>query len=275
MLPTTQQIKWRSFLSPTADKIRRYGGLIEKVNITNGFIACPFTFPKFATSNGTPWGKRFHSSYLKGFARLMAHKRIRMTYIASAPIEEEHETIITQAGGIVVETPLLLSANNVVGTAVRECKKAGKAMVELFDSDTIIDITVADIVTNRRLPQRVQVVGTTTNNLRATIEAATANIQCDLTFRSSPHLHDPGLTPKTIVKVTGKSNAIADFVKQKFAVKPSQPYLSFVVVGRHDNFSGGFETRVHNFLDSIGKSIERAPLADIELVFVDYATPSH
>jgi hypothetical protein len=75
------------------------------------------------------------------------------------------------------------------------------------------------------------------------------------------------------VDLTGKMNAIDEFVGQEFPLKQSVPYLSIVVVGRHDNFSNGFEFRTQNFLDSLGKGLDRVPLADIELVFVDYATP--
>jgi hypothetical protein len=49
------------------------------------------------------------------------------------------------------------------------------------------------------------------------------------------------------------------------------PYFSIVVVDRHDNFSKGFEVRAQNFLDTINGHLSAVPLADIEVVFVDYA----
>jgi hypothetical protein len=252
--------------------------IIEKVNITHGFVACPMALPKFASSNGVPWGKGFHSSYLKGFGRLMAQKRAPFTYVASSPIEGEHEAIVWQAGGAVVEAPLLLSPNNIVGNAVRECKKAGRSTIEMLDNETISDITADDVADflvrsiDGPLPQRVQIVGTKTNSLRTTIEAAVAGVRCDLTFQPSPHFHEVSEIPKTIVKLVGNPNAIGDFVKQEFAVKTREPYVSIVVVGRSD--ADGFEQRAQHFLDSIGNGLTRAPLADIELVFIDYATPA-
>ena len=54
---------------------------------------------------------------------------------------------------------------------------------------------------------------------------------------------------------------------------PNEPYLSIVVVGRHDNFSKGFEERAQNFLDTIAEHSKKLPLANFEIVFVDYGTP--
>ena len=54
---------------------------------------------------------------------------------------------------------------------------------------------------------------------------------------------------------------------------PNEPYLSIVVVGRHDNFSKGFEERAQNFLDTIADHSRKLPLANFEIAFVDYGTP--
>lgn len=53
----------------------------------------------------------------------------------------------------------------------------------------------------------------------------------------------------------------------------NKPYVSIVVVGRHDGFSKGFEKRAQTFLDAIGDVTDEVPLASYEIVFVDYATP--
>jgi hypothetical protein len=255
--------------------------LVEKVNVTGVIVTCPMVLPKFATSNGTPWGKKYHTSYLKGIGRVAGSKNARLVYVAPAPIEKDHEAIVTTAGGVVIETPILLSSNNIIGKTVRECAKEKKSTVEIEGVEEVGDLSVDDVADyvvaklgKVEFEHRLRIVSEKRAGLRETIETAVQDLQCNLSFRKSPHEHEVSQEPKTKVVLTGESNAISAFSKEKFPLKASQPYLSFVVVGRHDNFSGGFENRVQNFIDSLGKGLERAPLADIELLFVDYATPS-
>jgi hypothetical protein len=58
------------------------------------------------------------------------------------------------------------------------------------------------------------------------------------------------------------------------AVGPSPPYCSIVLTGKNDNYGGGFLDRAQTFLNRLSESLEKEPLADIELVYVDYATAS-
>ncbi|KAH0791394.1 Methyltransferase FkbM family [Histomonas meleagridis] len=50
-------------------------------------------------------------------------------------------------------------------------------------------------------------------------------------------------------------------------------YCSIVVPGRNDKYGIGFENRLQNFLNAIEYGIKTVPLADVEVIFVDYATP--
>jgi hypothetical protein len=251
------------------------GILIERVNLTRAILACPMTLPKFARTDGTASARRTHSTFLRGFGRVMLRRGVPFVYVASGPIEKDHVALVAEFGGKVVQTPLLLSDNNILGQTVRECRKAGQSWVEVSEDAEVSSLTVEDVaeyVLKGSIPDRAELLGGETANLRRTIAKMAG--ECNVSFRNSPRKPEPSTENWTRVLLEPKPKALSDFMQRDFPLKKgTPPYLSIVVVGRHDNFSGGFETRTQNFIDSIGRGLERAPLADIELVFVDYATP--
>ena len=65
----------------------------------------------------------------------------------------------------------------------------------------------------------------------------------------------------------------SEFKNYRIQLIKERPYLSIVVVGRHDGYSNNFEERSQNFINQIGYCKELVPTANIEIIIVDEATP--
>lgn len=68
---------------------------------------------------------------------------------------------------------------------------------------------------------------------------------------------------------------INNFIKKSQVSKKEKeiPYITFVVAGRNDNYSGNFKKRIQNMFESISSGIEKYPGCNVEVVFVSYRNP--
>jgi hypothetical protein len=125
---------------------------------------------------------------------------------------------------------------------------------------------------------RFTIVGNTNVSVKEAVRIAldAAGLgRCNVEFRPFPHSVER-LPPGNHHAVVGEEDAdVQSMIRQSFTdfSRPERdsPYFSIVVVGRRDNFSTGFEARARNFLTALQLHIKKVPLADAEVVFVDYA----
>ena len=255
--------------------------LLDYFNISRAIITCPEVLPKYSTTDGAKFSKKFHSSYLKGLFRILKSKSIPFVYAAPDPIDEQYDVIVSNYGGKLVTYPMLMSHHSLISKSIRECQRTGKSRIEIYDTELVSDLSanvVAEYLINSQienLPPRVNLRGSTLLSIRDVFEKIKETQQCKIDIVSSPHSMKSSTQEFSQVKLKGSPSLINEAIKKK-KIYDSQDdvYLTITVVGRHDNFSNGFEDRTQNFLNAIGKGLERHPLANIELVFVDYSTPS-
>jgi hypothetical protein len=253
--------------------------LLQYINITKAIVACPPVYPRFCETNGASWVNRLHSTYLKGFGKLMRSKKIPWVYVVPGPIETEHEDLVKEGAGQLILTPNLASDDSILARAVRECAVSGASTVELRKNERITGLTPYDVARivipklKKPIPgSKFRIDVQTDYDLKTAIEKATPG--CDLKIKPFQHIGQYSTQKMEKIKHQVSEDQFRQFAARKFEAKnKSDVYLSIVVVGRHDNFSNGFESRTQNFLDYLGIAMERIPLARIELLFVDYATP--
>jgi hypothetical protein len=264
-----QSIDWSS---PDSEAI------VRSVNIAKAIVVCPMVLPSFASSDGAGWARRSHLAFLNGLAQLFQNRSVPFLHVTNRLAENEQIDVVDQFGGKSIIVPNLLSSNSNLASALRQCQKTQNATVELTGRDDVTDLTVEDAATFVASvfetdfgPGTIELSGNSTSDLKKTLSSATQN--CSIHYHKSTHHYKPATLASGKIQVSKSPTALSDFLNKSFSPRfQKDPYLSIVVVGRHDNWSNGFENRSQAFLDALGWSLARVPLADVELVFVDYAT---
>jgi hypothetical protein len=203
--------------------------------------------------------------------------------------------VVLKNGGIILDVPVLIDSlafhdlENPMIRAVRECRISGRSFIEHAPGTTVHSLTADEVSefiqkqlegeTHRR-PARSALCGNTNMTIPEAVKLAVSAAgfePCNLSFAEYPHQIQklPRTAPQTTI---GRPDANATaMIMRSFCnfSRPEQetPYFSIVMVGRHDNFSKGFERRAQHSLDAIDSHLATVPLAKVELVFVDYATP--
>ncbi|OHT16800.1 hypothetical protein TRFO_12866 [Tritrichomonas foetus] len=253
--------------------------ILEHVNISRAIVTCPMDFPKYSTTDGLQSVKKSYGIYIRGLFRYFQFRKIPFILAIPDPVEGEHETVSTMFEGKIVKFPLLMGPDSLVSHTMKECAISGKSRIEIRGNVSFCELTadqVADyLIENNKIPMRTHIIGSMSLSPQEILERINKeNPKCNVTIVDSPHSSNKSPLTYTKVTLSGSQDEITKSLQQTDSSDTENPYLSIVVVGRHDNFSNGFETRTQNFINSIGKGLERHPLANIELVFVDYATPS-
>jgi hypothetical protein len=138
--------------------------------------------------------------------------------------------------------------------------------VKIESEGDVSDLTsddVADYVLNNldndKLPGRVDLFGSHPKNLKKAVEEMMRNSRCSVTFHESPHRYGPDFSERTTVVLTPNSE-----IGRQNLPPPDSPYLSVVVA------VGDFLNNPEHFINAVGRGISRYPLADVELIIVDY-----
>jgi hypothetical protein len=151
---------------------------------------------------------------------------------------------------------------NVVYHTLADCENGNHSIIEVRPADAIESVTADKIALHLINGSKLEKTG---DSVSAAAIAAffSEQLKCEITFRRS----DPDSPAVATVPA---------FIKniRHLRVPKEKPYLSIVVVGRHDGFSKGFELRAQLFLDCLSVSASLVPSANFELIFVDYATPT-
>jgi hypothetical protein len=173
--------------------------------------------------------------------------------------------------------------------AVRECRISGKTFIETYPKAAVHSFTAneASKFVRHQIKHlddlrkgRFGIFGASSLPVEEAVKVAlnaSGFGSCQATFATYPHtVYEVPETHHTAM-VGPPDGDVRAMIAEAFGnfsrPEKDSPYFSIVVVGRHDNFSKGFEERAQHFLDTIDHHIEKVPLADVEIVFVDYATP--
>lgn len=252
--------------------------LFADLSVSDAIVTCPMVYPRYSHSDGLSYVRKIHSNYLRGIGRAMSNRQIPWTLVVEEPLEKEHGDIAREFGGRVIMTSPMAT---LPWRAAKECAKVGKSTVELKGYEMYSEITPSDVAVfvvqnlkNKDYGNSIHLVGEKEFKMRDVFEKW-PDSRCVVTVKPLPHRSEP-YKPENVVSLHGNGGQFGKEEVERARVENvhrDHPYLSFVVVGRHDNFSNGFENRLQNFINSLGRGLERIPLADIELVVVDYATP--
>lgn len=277
------------FSSPDAEIV------FENVTIAKAFITYQPPLTRHATTDGSQYLNRITTSYVNKLTDFLNRRGVPFVFAPTGPISEETMAAALKNGGCVVELPFLIDSmafhdlENPMMRAVRECRQSGRTILDVFPGATVHSMTAdeASKFVRKQIKHdddlkkgRFRIYGSTNVSVKEAVKIALEAAgygQCHTLFREYPHKIEELPPPTHTAMVGGEETDVRAMIKRAFEsfTRPEsdKPYFSIVVVGRHDNFSAGFEKRAQNFLDTIDSHLGTVPLANIELIFVDYATP--
>ena len=237
---------WIDFMDQTFQKVMNY------VNIEQ-IILCT-SIPSYSHSQNQEKAKKHvHKQEIKFANSLMNWTKINSIplFFISLPNNENMKNILSEKGAYIIEIPYFVDyemyydENNVLVHQISKMLARNEPLIDNeFDISNISSFTSKDL--SQLILDKIE-----KKNLYTKIE--TSNV----------------VTEEQLETI--KENVKIHFDKMRNIKR--NPYLSIVIVGRNDNFSKGFEKRAQNFLSVIENYTYEVPLADFEIVFVDYATP--
>jgi hypothetical protein len=269
--------------------------LFEDIPLRRAFVVYQPPLSRHARTDGAEELGAIAAEYVRGLTEFLNAREVPFVFAPVAPMSEEVLATALKNGGCVVEVPNLVDhlafhdLENPMIRAVRECRISGRSFIEHAPGATVDSFTANEVskFVRRQIKDendlrkgRFAIHGNTNvtveQAVRIAVDAAGFGT-CNLSFAPYPH-RIPKVSDTNHQAIVGASDAnVTAMIAQSFRdfsrQEKDSPYFSIVVVGRHDNFSKGFEDRAQNFLDTIDCHLQSVPLADIEIVFVDYATP--
>lgn len=269
---------------------------LENVTIKQAFIIYQPPYTRHSTTDGSAELDSISTKYIEELSSYLNDRDIPFVFAPVSPISEDTISVALRYGACVVEVPYLVDKNafydleNPTMRAVRECRISGKSDIEIFDNEMTYHSITADEASkfvrhqikyeNDLKKGRFAIYGSSNISVEKAVKLAVkaAGLEkCDLKFHKTHHKIQklPETNHKALV---GEDNDdIEKMITDEFSnfnrtEKPGV-YLSIVVCGKHDNsISSTFIQRSAKFLKRINDAIERVPLANIEIIFVDYAT---
>ncbi|OHT03340.1 hypothetical protein TRFO_29259 [Tritrichomonas foetus] len=266
----------------------------ENVTIKQAFIVYQPPLTHHSTTDGSQDLNDIATNYIRGITSFLNDREIPFVFAPVSPISEETMTTALRNGGCVVEVPYLVDKDafydleNPTMRAVRECRISGRTDIEIIPTKSYHSIRADDaskfVRHQIKYPDdikrgRFAIYGASNITIEEAVKTAVkaANLDhCDLHFHQTPHKIDEFPETQHKALIGEEDDNVTQMLMTEFSgfnrTEKETKYFSFVIVGRHDNFSKGFERRAQNFLDRISGALEKVPLADIEIIFVDYAT---
>jgi len=180
----------------------------------------------------------------------------------------------------VVDSKNQLDVENPLVRMVRECKQFGKTNILHHSGYSIQSVTPEEIVDytlsmiKRGSKSKTIITGYSSMTLDESVEiVASLYPKCQITQENGVNLDNLKARGINTI-IIGKKRNISMLIKKEFSdyyVEPlKSPYLSIVVAGRNDKFYGGFAHILQKYINQIGRSLSIVPLADIEIIVVDY-----
>lgn len=261
--------------------------ILEQINITRAIVTCPFSLAQYSTTDGFHPQRRDHAAYLRNMFRTFKSRSIPYVYAYSGPSDNEFDLIAQMFEGQTLRFPHLIGDYSKIANVAKQCKATNKAHVEIFPEEKVCGVTpdqVAEyLIRTETITKRPGIKTANVKSITEVLQSLQKALpNCKIDMINSPHQATARYLTHSTIELHSDGNSIDKYIEHLASLpeKPrnnghiDDPYVSLCVVGRHDNFSNFFEQRTQNFIDSVALGLERFPLARVELVFVDYATPS-
>jgi hypothetical protein len=230
-------------------------------------------------SDGGAYIEAQNAGYLRAVDALLGAHGIPVTFIASPPHFAVYEEFAARARVVflphVVDSRQPSDTENLVLRGCRECLRENRTTVEQFDSERISNLDIDQVAGWLMANFAVGFFRIDGNDSLAVRQLTLSS--CDIQFRKSPHVFTRSNPLRNITQITFKNVLSARQLIRETLLKVTHfnpVYLSIVITGRNDDYGTGFLNRAQNFLNHLAESLSRVPLADIEIIWVDYATPS-
>jgi hypothetical protein len=237
-------------------------------------IDAPLLF-RHSKSDGADYIESMSRAYIQNMNAFFAKRNIEVIYVVSPPHFSFYSAL--SATSKVVLLPYLIDSHqssdseNIILRASRECFRRSASTVEYFSDESLTNLDLdaaAGFILASFGPGLFRMEGNDSLSVR---DLQVPN--CSLSFVRSPHIFRSVATKAGSVVIPNGRPA-GKLVAEAFerTTHFNSIYLSIVVTGGHIGTDEGFLARVQTFFNHIGEGLLRIPLADIELVFVDYAT---
>lgn len=230
------------------------------------FIHRPIMFKSYNES----YIQDLNQNYLENAHRLITHRQIPVVYIAPPPHFDFYQNLSNSSRVILVPDFADMQAHhdprNAIARVRRECERKGEVIFELFHEDqenlSLVTKDVIDFVLRHETGLfAVESSGAKLTRLHRK--------ECAIWITTLPRhfntIRLSTLNPNSILKLDSpeKIRIVGS------ANTDTGPYVSLVVAGTGTD---DFISRAEKFLTHISESITNVPLADIEVVIVDYGT---
>ena len=263
--------------------------LFDNFFIYRAFITYYPPLMRHTTSDGSKYLEAIAYKYFNGLLEFLKIKGIKWIFASSQYLFDETINLLLNHNGSVVELPFLVDSNayddleNPIMRAVRECRIADYSHIEFSKSQSYQSITskdVAEFLVQQidKKNQHITIQGFSKTTIQDAIYTAiqSANLtKCTLYFSNYSHVLKVS-EKSSNKKIIGAKKNVIKMISEAYTnfsyLEKTQPYLSIVVTGRHDNYSISFEERAQNFLNALNYTAYLCPLANFEIVFVDYGT---
>lgn len=279
------------FGSPDASKV------LTGVYFQQAVIAYQPGFPRHSESDGGGFTAELCERYFNGLARFLVSRNARFVLSAVGPVLSSVEKIVLAAGGTVVHVPYIVDSEarydmeNPLLRVVKECGRVNRGYVESFESVELHSITARTVA---RFVCEYMLVGkwkaetlAVSGYERMSIESAIGEVlkvtgldNCEVQCKIFPHTWNVDLSARRGVVLGERSRGVRQLLGEQFVSRnlsdddTGPPYCSIVIAGRNDDYARGFIHRIGVFLSTVNSHIKNVPLANVELLIVDYATPS-
>lgn len=249
---------------------------LDYLNIERAiFIHQPVLF-RHSHSDGGEYIEAMSSRYVKGVMKRLEKRNINTILVSNPPHFEFFADVARKAR--VVLLPHLIDhkqpydTENLVTRTILECRTKKQSIIESFDNEVITNMSpkqaASFILSDWKETGLFALEGD------KSLQPTELKIEgCTVAFTRTRHTFRALKKPSAII-LSNKVTIQSAIEHASRLLRPSnETYLSIIVGGRNDNYAGNFKTRAQNFLNEIGNSLERIPLANVEVVYVDYATP--
>ncbi|KAH0792417.1 Methyltransferase FkbM family [Histomonas meleagridis] len=267
--------------------------VLNTVNITKAIITYQPPLVRHTSSDGYGYTRDIVLKYFTGLTTYFKDKNIPFLYVTTQPLYGETK-IMKENGGHIIEIPYVIDSKaikdleNPTMRAVRECQKVGYSNIEYipflqYESVTADDV-VEYILNHNNVKEDVLLRGYSSIDIETAIKHAvtSANVpNCTINFKNYPHNVPNYQTQYNVTEYIGKNVNIKEMIKNSYnnfriiGNLKKKVHTSIVVPGRNDGYGIGFEQRIQNFINAIDYAIQMVPLAEVEVIFVDYATPTN
>jgi hypothetical protein len=235
----------------------------------------PFLF-RHSESDGGGYIERINARYVEGVAAMLGGRGIATTFVVTPPHFAIFERFVGTAQVVllphVIDGAQNVDTENIVSRAIGECHRRNQTEIESFDAELIsnvdVDRAIAWILADHR-------IGLYRINGNDSIHVEQVQlVGCSISARKSPHrsVTLSGQASNITIASALMANELLSQTSGRIA-NVNSVYLSIVVTGRNDNYGAGFLKRAQNFLNKLGESLALVPLAELEIVCVDYAAP--